>query len=142
MGEHWQRGGIIALVRLDRETDGALTADCMERLGCTLAKARLFYGWHSLAVWARHLPQESATWRAQHPDEAAFASAYGRALIATDIFDAIAYGTVSIVKANRATMRDPKPYPRPNAKDRDARHFGSGGIPISEFDAWYYAQDE
>ena len=112
----------------------------MERLGCTLARARLFYGWHSLAVWARHLPQDSATWRAKHPEEAAFASPYGMATIAADTFDALMSAMVNVVKANGANMRRPKPYPRPGTKD-ETRHFGSGGIPVSEFDAWYYAQD-
>lgn len=112
----------------------------MERLSCTLAQARLSYGWHALYLWARHLPQDSATWRAKNPDEAAFASAYGRAVIAADTFDALMHGIKAIVRSNGATMRDPKPYPRPNAKD-ESRHFGSGGIPVSEFDAWYYAQE-
>ena len=112
----------------------------MERLGHTLARASVLYGWHSLFIWARHLPQDSATWRARHPDEAAFASDYGRAVIAADTFDALMRGIVSIVRSNGVSMRDQKPYPRPNARD-DSRHFGSGGIPVSQFNDWYYATD-
>lgn len=111
----------------------------MERLGCTMARAPILYGWHSLFVWANHLPQDSAVWRARHPHEAAFASGYGQATIAADTFDALMRGIVSVVRSNGANMRDPKPYPRPDVKD-ETQHFGSGGIPVSEFDAWYYAE--
>lgn len=135
-----RRGGILALVRLDRETDGALEADTMERLGCTLAQAPFLYGWHALATWARHLPQDSAVWRARHPEEAAFASAYGRAVIAADTFDALMGAAAMLARVQGARVRDPKPFPRPGAKD-ETRHFGSGGIPVAEFDAWYYADD-
>ena len=113
----------------------------MERLGCTLAQARLAYGWHALATGAGPLPQDSATWRARHPDEAAFSGAYGRATISADIFDAIMGAAAAIARTNGARVRDPKPYPRPGTQG-ETRHFGSGGIPVSEFDAWYYAQDE
>jgi len=112
----------------------------MERLGCTLAQARLLYGWHALATWARHLPQESAVWRARHPDEAAFSSAHGRAVIAAAPFAAVMGAAVAIARAQGARVRDPKPYPRPGTGD-ESRHFGSGGIPVSEFDAWFYAQE-
>ena len=114
----------------------------MERLGCTMAKAPLLYGWHAVATWARHLPQDSATWRARHPEEAAFASAYGRAVIAADTFDALMRGVVAVARSNGADVRrEPKPYPRPDSQGKEARHFGSGGIPVSDFDAWYYAQE-
>ena len=112
----------------------------MERLGCTLAKAPLFYGWHAIATWSRHLPQESAVWRARHPHEAAFCSPYGRATIAADTFDAVLNAAAVVIKAFGVTPRAPKPYPRPTDRP-DTRHFGSGGIPVSEFDAWYYAQE-
>lgn len=112
----------------------------MERLGHTMAGALRVYGWHALVTWARHLPQDSATWRAKHPDEAAFASAYGRATIAADTFDAIMCSVVSLARAHGARVRDPKPYPRPSDK-ADIRHYGSGGIPVADFESWYYAKD-
>lgn len=140
MAEDGRRGGILALVRLDRETDGALTADMLERLGCSLVQAPFLYGWHAVMTWARHLPQDSAVWRARHPDEAAFASDYQRSLIAADTFDAVMRVMATIAAAHGANVREPKPYPRPN-DGRKTEHFGSGGIPVSEFDAWYYAQE-
>ena len=111
----------------------------MERLGCTMAQAPHLFGWHALATWARHLPQDSAVWRARHPDEAAFASAYGRATIAADTFDALMHAAAGLAGVLGANARDPRPYPRPGARD-ESRHFGSGGIPVSEFDDWYYAE--
>lgn len=113
----------------------------MERLGCTMAKAPIVYGWHSLVTWARHLPTGSAVWRARHPEEAAFASDVGRAAIAADTFDAILNGVAALVRASGATIRDPRPYPRPGSK-ADAQHFGSGAIPVSEFESWYYGDSD
>jgi hypothetical protein len=113
----------------------------MERLGCTLAEAPIVYGWHSVAVWARHLPQGSAVWRAKHREEAAYAGDYQRALILADIFDAIVHAGRVAAESNGAKFHtNPKPYPRPGARD-EAEHFGSGGIPVSEFDAWFYSED-
>lgn len=140
MAEDWRRGGILALVRLDRETGGALTADMMERLGCSLVQAPFLYGWHAVATWARHLPQDSAVWRARHPEEAAFASDYQRAIIAADTFDAVMRVIGTIAAAHGTNVRDPQPYPRPH-DGRKTEHFGSGGIPVSEFEAWYYAEE-
>jgi hypothetical protein len=109
----------------------------MERLGITMAGAPIF-GWHALAVWARHLPQGSAVWRARHPEEATYASDYGRALILADIFDAVMHAGRVAAESNGAKFpRGDRPYPRPGAKD-GTQHFGSGGIPVAEFDAWFY----
>lgn len=138
MAEVGQRGGILDLVRLDRETGGALTADMMERLGCTMAGAPLVYGWHAVHVWSRHLPQGSAVWRAMHREEGAFSSPYGLALLAADIFDAVMVAGRNAAESNGATFRSQlKLHPRPGKKD-DGGHFGSGAIPVGEFDAWYY----
>lgn len=140
MEGHGGRGGILGLVRLDKETDGALTADMMERLGVTFAKAPITFGWHAMATWARHLPQDSATWRATHPEHARWSSDLGRAAMLADLFDAIAHVIGAIGAAHGARPRPPKPYPRPGA--RQEQRIGSGGIPVAEFDAWYYQDEE
>lgn len=110
----------------------------MERLGITLAGAPVF-GWHDVAVWARHLPTGSAVWRALNPKQAAFASDVGRAYIMADQFDATMHVIKAIASAAGGRPRDPKPYPRPG-KD-EGGHFGSDPIPAGEFDAWFYSED-
>ena len=110
----------------------------MERLGITLAGAPIF-GWHAVAVWARHLPEGSATWRALHPEHARFASALGRASIAADTFDAVMLAIQAIAAAHGGHPKRPQPYPRPDSKDTS--RFGKGAIPVSEFDAWFYSDE-
>lgn len=111
----------------------------MERLGITMAEAHLF-GWHAIARWARHLPQGSALWRARHPEHAAWSGDLGRAYILADIFDAVLGAIGTIAAAHGARPRSPKPYPRPGVRD-EAEHFGSGGIPVRDFDDWYNSGD-
>ncbi len=110
----------------------------MERLGITLEGAPSF-GWHAVSVWARHLPEGSAVWRALHPEHAAFASELGRASIMADIFDAVLHTAATIAAAHGGKPRQPKPYPRPGARDR--RSMGGGAIPVSSFDEWFYSED-
>lgn len=110
----------------------------MERLGTTLDGAPSF-GWHAVSVWARHLPEGSATWRALHPEHAAYASDLGRARMLADLFDAVMHATYTIAAAHGGRPRKPKPYPRPDANDR--QRFGSDPIPAAEFDAWFYLDE-
>lgn len=99
------------------------------------------YGWAELANIVRHLPTTSATWRAQHPDEAPWDTALALAHIAAAQVDAT--NAVTYTLARRWSERppeEPEPYPVPWApKSARKRHMGGGGIPVSEFDAWYYA---
>lgn len=111
----------------------------MERLGVTFARAPLLYGWHAIATWARHLPEGSAVWRAEHPRETAFSSELARASIMADQFDATMQVIVAIAKAHGSKrVRTPKPYPRPWNEPEGHVIGKGGGIPVRDFDAWYY----
>lgn len=110
----------------------------MERLGITLEGAPSF-GWHAVFTWARHLPEGSAVWRALHPRHAAFSSDMGRAAIMADTFDAVMHAIQAIAAAHGGRPRQPKPYPRPNAEDRDS--YGKGAIAVADFDEWFYSED-
>jgi len=111
----------------------------MRYLGRTLAQAAAFFGWHELANFAKHLPDDSATVRAQDKDAALFARDLQRAAILADIYDAVMMTAHLFAKAHGGKGAMPKPYPRP-WKD-DSSRIGKGAIPISEFDEWYYGGD-
>ena len=46
-----------------------------------------------------------------------------------DIFDAVLHTAATIAAAHGGKPRQPKPYPRPGARDR--RSMGGGAIPVS-----------
>jgi hypothetical protein len=134
-GQARRRGKIAGLVRFDRESGGALDWDCMVQLGVRLADIPRAYGWDALEVFARHLPLDSATRRWASRDEASFASDIGRAALLADIFDAVRAFNASFA----AKGTKPEPHMRPwKAKNRIT--YGSGAIPVSEFDEWYYEE--
>lgn len=130
------RGKIAGLVRLDRESGGALDWDCMVQLGVRLADIPRTYGWDALDVFARHLPLDSATRRWESRDEALFASDIGRAALLADIFDAVRAFNFSF--SAKGTVQ-PKPHGRPWTSPNTER-YGSDAIPVSEFDAWFYEE--
>lgn len=54
-----------------------------------------------------------------------------------DVFDAVMLLDAHVVARAGGRFRRPKPYPRPWERERGVRHFGSGPIPIRDFDAWW-----
>ena len=127
-----RRGKIAGLVRFDRESGGALDWDCMVQLGVRLADIPRTYGWDALDVFARHLPLDSATRRWASRDEAAFSSDVGRAALLADIFDAVRAFNYSFAAKGSKPEPHPRPWTAPNKTS-----YGSGAIPVSEFDAWF-----
>lgn len=112
----------------------------MAILGLPFECAASRYGWGNLITFVRHLPPESAVYRAKYPDAAAFASSLKRNAILADLFDAVAAFNYTFARAHGGKGKQPKPYDRPWADD-GARHVGSDPIPISEFNSWYYGGD-
>lgn len=109
----------------------------MERLGYSLAEAHL-HGWHEVWLWARHLGDGSATWRALHPKEATWCSEMGRAAMLADLIDCVnGLAWVTAQAHSKSRLTRPKPYPRPWAQD-GSKSIGSGAIAIADFEAWYY----
>ena len=112
----------------------------MAMLGTTLDAARAHFGWGAIADFVRHLPPGSATWRALNPEAAAFCSPLSLATISADVFDELALTRYTVAKLfSPVAPKKPRPYSRPWDTSGD-RHFGSGAIPVSEFDAWYYGE--
>lgn len=134
-----QPGGIIGLVRLDRESGGALDYDCMVQLGVRLADIPRTFGWDALPIMARHLTTESAVWRHLHPDEAPWTQPIRLAAIMADLFDAVRGFAHAYAQAHtKRKLKRPEPYPRPWAHDDTKRSYGADPIRVGDFDAWYY----
>ena len=107
----------------------------------TLGAAPSVYGWAEVINFARHLPEDSATWRALHPDEAQWATRLGIVHLLADVFDqtsGIAWLFASAHSKSRP--KRPRPYPVPWANGEEQR-FGKGAIAIADFDDWYYGGD-
>lgn len=111
----------------------------MERLGVPFEYGHLI-GWHNVSDFARHLDQASNTWRAQHQDEANYASGLHTNAALADIYDLLAALAVSFSRAHGGRPKAPKPYPRPWVDDKDEKHIGRDAIPVADFDDWYYTR--
>ena len=114
------------------------------KLGAPWHAAPPIFGWAELVNFATHLPEDSATWRATHPEYAPWATAAMRAKVATDTFDAIRnVGHLITTIAARKELQPPAPYPAPWArKDPSRRTFGRGsGVSVEEFARRYYKDE-
>lgn len=135
-------GGIIGLIRLNEETDRALEADFLERLGVRFEDVPNI-GWEAALVFARHVARDprSYTFRAINPDLADFASPWKQSAILADIYDAIRHFhwqfICSRLEKHAVPPPTPKPYPRPGVDD-GSMNIGKGGLPPDQFESWYY----
>lgn len=100
----------------------------------TFEQAAFSFGWGELVNFSKHLPLNSATYRALKPDEYKFSADLQRSALLADIFDLI--GVFIHMFAKKGSEK-PKPYPRPWVKG-NVQKIGSDPIPISEFNKWYY----
>ena len=109
----------------------------MSILGMTFEQAAFSFGWGELINFSQHLPIDSATYRAQKPDEYKFSTDLQQSALLADLFDAMAMFAYMFAKSKGGKGNKPKPYPRP-WDSGDAQKIGSKPIPISDFDEWYY----
>jgi len=115
---------------LDEETEGALNADMMERLGIAIDQA-LRFGWHNVYIWAQHLGQGTHVYSYRNEDEAAYASQLHLAAMLADIYDLLAH-------ARYGQEAEKIKYPRPWNQERMRIGKRRDAIPIADFDSWYY----
>lgn len=129
-----QVGGIIALVGLNDETDGALAADMLERLHVPLSHAHII-GWGQVWNWARHLDESSYTHRALHSEQ--HAPLVLMAEYVACCADALAALNFNYCKVHGGKGKKPEPIERPWKKPQ-TKHIGAEPIPIMDFEDWYY----
>lgn len=109
----------------------------MTLLGMPFGCAVDSFGWGALIDFVRHLPPESAVYRAKYSDASRFASNLQRNAILADLYDEIAAFYYSFAKVHGGKGNKPDPYPRPWVSG-NAQKIGSEPIPIEEFNRWYY----
>ena len=124
---------MTGLAVIVRDHAQALEYDLMTMTGRTLCEygAMGAGGMLALVAFVRHLPPDSATWRAANPDDehGTWCTTLKTNAILADIFDVFA--TVHSKKG-----RTPKPYPRPRDRENEKK-IGKGAIPIGEFMDWW-----
>lgn len=124
------RGGILGLARLIAKDGDALEYDLMRSCGATLDDVPQRISWRALSSFVRNADCETAIYRRTHPDSFGWTR---EAYILADIFDAIAQGSVGIVRSNHAKAKTPKPYARPKPAHKH------GAVSVEEFNRGWQA---
>lgn len=106
-------------------------------LGMSLECAVRSFGWGEVINFADNLPISSMTVYAKNKDLLDFATDLKRNAILADIYDLIVAFYHTFAHAHGSKSSKPKPYKRPWLAP-DEQRIGSGAIPISEFNKWYY----
>lgn len=151
-GERGRRdhGGIAWLAGEIERYAGAIDYDLMTRTTYTLDDLGGRLRWRSLAHFLRYLPEDSAYVRALRPQDAeALLWTEGKvtALVVADLINELRGFLYAYVKAHSKQgtfVQSPKPYKTPWTSDEElgVRRIGKGAIPVTEFDAWWAAQDK
>ena len=135
--QHAQPGGILGLVTIIGEHGGALDFDLLTMTRYSLDDVGGELPWLRLLHFVQHLPASSALIREIEPEQAMWSDGRRTADVLADIFDLLQSFQVTYISANsKRKAKRPKPYPRPWLKPK-VRKFGSGAIPIKDFDAWW-----
>lgn len=131
-------GGIFYLVRLDRETGGAVEYDLMTLLGIRMDDVPETIGWDGLVIFCRHLPDDSATMRAVHEHDHEGMERWATQSTTNELLASL----IDLVNFRFARKQDRSKLERVERPwDRSTRHFGSGAMPQEDFLAWYYGGD-
>ena len=116
----------------------------MCRAGVTLDDAPRAVGWAAVRDLAAHLDEGSATWRAEHPELHEFCRPTSMAQMLAGIYDLCAlieYHMRCVFREKGSPEPErPSMWPTPWSRDDQGR-IGSGAIPASEFEEWYYRGD-
>lgn len=98
--------------------------------------------WRTLLRFTRHLPADSATFRAVNPERAEAAEWYAghrTDMILADLVDAVQGLRAMLATKPGHRVKPPKPYPRPwDSDSREVRRIGSGAVLASQVREKYY----
>lgn len=123
---------------------GALEYDLMTRTRFTLSDLGGGLPARALLAFVSHLPPDSATCRevrGDSEDEVRWQEPSLVPMLLAEIADTAHYVSWEVAQANSKTdlrSRKPRPIERPGVvTDGDIRTYGSGAIPVSDFDDWW-----
>ena len=124
--------GLPALLRERREP---IAADLIRFYGIPLSQVRERVTLWEFVAMVVHLPRESATWAAEHPDAAAWG--LSEQLLA-EVADSLHWLQWAKTADGSKGRNRPKPIPRPGIKsdEREERRIGSDPIPLDELADW------
>lgn len=140
--EQRHSGGIVSLADLIEAHGRALNYDLLTRIGVSLYDIPDVISWADLRDFVSHLDASSALVAELDPDVAGWQGDEKVPMLLAHIADLLAglsYGyTISHMKKGTRKPQAPEPIPRPGVKpSRQTQHWGSDGIPMSEFDDWW-----
>ena len=93
--------------------------------------------WDALDSFLKNITVESALYREQEPESAAWVSSLKTNAILADIFDMLANINANLVAiGSHKPAKQPKAYPRPWKQDKNEKQIGSGGLPPDQLRAW------
>ena len=136
-------GGIISLAKLVADHGRALNYDLMTRTGSSLYSVPGEFDWADIRDFVSFLDAGSALASEISPENAGWQGTEKVPMLLAHIADLLAnfsYGySVTHMKKTAQKPKPPQPIPRPGVVDKtnETKHFGSGAIPIEEFDEWW-----
>lgn len=109
----------------------------MTRAGIRLRDVPRTIGWSGLIVFLQHVPPDSATMRAEHPEMGGWTRTE---VMLADVFDAVQCLRWQLAATfARTKPREPDKYPRP-WDEGNTRRIGAGAIPVSKFWDWWESE--
>lgn len=131
-----ERGGIVGLLRLDRDA-WALIEDALMQRGFFLSDVPERVSWRALVAMARSA-RGSELGAAIHGEQVRWAAEM-HALVS--VYDAIRYLIWMQSKDGAAGRKRPEPTPRPGVVDPRREHFGDAEMTLDETRAWLDAKN-
>lgn len=119
----------------------------MTLIGIRMEAVPSTIGWDGLVVFARHLPQESATMRWALDSGDGWGGEWTGGFLTnelladvSDLLNVIRWN-YQTVHAKGAKPKKPTPVERPWVESREKKHVGKGAISKRDFFRWYYDED-
>lgn len=131
-----ERGGIVGLLRLDRDA-WALIEDALMQRGFFLSDVPERVSWRALVAMARSA-RGSELGVAIHGEKVRWASEM-HALVS--MFDVLQLLVWLNSKDGAAGRNRPKPSPRPGVADPNREHFGDAEMTLDETRSWLEAKN-
>ena len=119
----------------------------MTLIGIRMEAVPSTIGWDGLVVFARHLPQESATMRWALDSGDGWGGEWTGSFLTNELLSDVS-DLLNVIRWNYQTVhskgakpKKPTPVERPWVESREKKHVGKGAISKKDFLRWYYDED-